>query len=271
MKRLILNLAVALGFLTAGPVVHAEPDEQVDAARIMQCVRDRFPASVSVRRVTLTTTGPAGEKSTMSGRVYGMLEKQPDGSSLMRGMLAIDEPPSLQGSAYLVRETEDYLRDGMFVYLPSVGRVRRITGGVADNPLMGTEFSYFEFKQLANAFGDLTATFVRRESVAGRATLVMELKPLESVETRYTSVTTWVDKETCLIVGAEFYEGGKVIKRYTAPASGISSAGDYLYLKEMRMADLLDGSQTVMFIDQVTLNDEPSSLRFSPKTFYLTK
>ncbi len=260
-----------LAALLLGAALPSAAEPAPDTNQIMECVRGNFPTAVSIRRVTFITTGPAGESSTLSGRVYATLEAQEEGNRLMRATLVIDGPPNMRGAAYLVRETDDFLRDGMFVYLPSVGRVRRITGNLSDNPLMGTEFSYFEFKQLANAFGDLQGDYQRKETVAGRPALVMEFKPLPGLDTRYTSVTAWVDQKTCLILGAEFFEADKIIKRLTAPASGISKSGEHLYLKEIRMSDLIDGSETVMFIDQVTINDEPSNVYFSPKTFYLIK
>lgn len=266
MKTLFLILSLGLAF-----AVHAESKADITAEEIMQCVRSNFPDSVSVRKVTLTTVDQTGQSTKMIGRVYGKMEKQEDGKSLMRGMLSIDAPASLRGTAYLVRETDDYLRDGMFVYLPAVGRVRRISGDFADRPLMATEFSYFEFKQMVNAFGDLTATLQRSESVGGRAAYVMKLKPLPALETRYDAVNAWVDQQTCLIMAAEFLEDGKVLKRMTSPSTAISKAGDHMYLKEVQMTDVRTTAKTIIYIDEVTMDDEPSSLRFSPKSFFLTK
>ncbi len=266
MKTLFLLLGLGLTF-----AVQAAPETGKSADEIMQCVRNNFPSALSVRSVTLTTVDQTGQTTKMIGRVYGMLEEQEDGKRLMRGMLSIEAPPSLKGTAYLVRETEDYLRDGMFVYLPAVGRVRRISGDFADRPLMATEFSYFEFKQMVNAFGDLTATLVSSESVGGRDSHVLSFKPLPSLETRYDTVTAWVDKKTCLIMAAEFIEGGKVLKRMTSPSNAIAKAGDRMYLKEIQMTDVRSTAKTILYIDEVTMDEEPSNLRFSPKSFYLVK
>ena len=79
-----------------------------------------------------------------------------DGPQFFPRMLAAIEETILE---FLVTgdcdlSTDDYLRDGMFVYLPAVKRVRRVTGTFADGALMGTNFSYFDFKQLQNTFGD---------------------------------------------------------------------------------------------------------------------
>lgn len=265
MKKLLAIAALA----TSASVFAADPAKT--AEEVMECARDNFPNSVSVRRVTFTNTGKSGESNTIKARVYGLLEKQPSGDNLVRGTLIVEAPANLNGSAYLIRETEDYLRDGMFVYLPAVGRVRRISGEVGDRSLLGTEFSYFEYKQMSNAFGDLAATLERSETVAGRASYVLSFKPLEGVETKYDTVRAWIDKETCLVMAAEFISDDKALKRLTAPPTGIAKSGEHYYLQEMQMADLQQGTKTVLRVDQVTLNEELSNLRFSPKAFYLTK
>lgn len=266
MKKFIAMLAMSVAM-----PLYAQAPTDATAEKVLQCARDNFPTSVSVRKVTFTNVGKAGESNRILARVYGQLEKQPSGARLVRGTLIVEEPANLRGSAYLIRETEDYLRDGMFVYLPAVGRVRRISGEVGDRSLLGTEFSYFEYKQMSNAFGDLSGKLQGTETISGRASYVMSFKPLEGVETRYDLVKAWIDKQTCLVMAAEFISAGKTLKRMTAPPSGIAKSGDFHYLQEMQMADLQQGSKTILRIDEVTLNEELSSLRFSPKTFYLTK
>ena len=158
----------------------------------------------------------------------------------------------------------------MFVFMPAVGRVRRISGSFADGPMMGTKFSYFEFKQMSNAFGDLAGSYIREEQIEGRRTHVVEFKPIEGLDTRYTSVTAWVDQPTCLISKAEFMEGKKVIKNLIAPAAGLRKAGDQWYHSELVMHDLTDDAKTKMTLENVTTNEELSNYRFHPKTFYQT-
>lgn len=263
-----LSLAMLIGLST---LVYGSASIAADADKIVKCLRGNFPETISVRQVRLVTTDASGGSSIIAGRVYGQLEQRESGRGLMRGTLMIEEPRNLYGASYLVRETDDYLRDGMFVYLPAVGRVRRISGNFADGPMLGTKFSYFEFKQLINAFGDLESQWVRNERIENRETHVMQFKPIEGVDTRYDKVTTWVDKQTCLVMRAEFSEGGKVRKLLTAPARSIQKSGDHWYHKELHMTDRSDGSKTVLTVEQVTVDDQLSSYRFHPKTFYETR
>lgn len=248
----------------------AAPNQAIDVSQTIECMRANFPLSIGARRITMTTTDRQGNQKAVSGRVYALRERVGD-EDKFRATLRIDSPPHLADAAYLVRETDDYLRDAMFVYLPAVGRVRRISGGLSDNSLMGTGFSYFDFKQYANAFGDLKGELLAIDEVDGRKAVLMSFKPVEGAETRYTTVQAWVDQQTCLIVRADFMQNDKVIKRLQAPASAITSANGHSYAKEAHMTDFLSGMRTTLRLDEVTINEELSDFRFNPRTFYQTR
>lgn len=245
---------------------------QVDPGDVMQCVGANVPVNLSLRRVSLTTEDRAGKSTTLQARIYAMREPagQP-GQGRLRAMMQIDAPENLAGAAYLVRETDATSRDGMYVYLPSVGRVRRVTGSFSDGALLGTKFSYFEFKQLMNAFRDLTPRALGRDKVGERPAFVVEFTPLGGADTRYTSVRAWFDQQSCLPLRADFRQGNEVVKRISAPASAISQAGDNWYLDQIRIKVLADGSQTVLRVNNVSLDEPMSGYYFDPETFYTVR
>ena len=266
MNKLIIQTMLVLSLLVSSNAASATTAEEV-----VQCMRQNFPQTASIRDVRLTTTDATGGESRLAGRVYAYLEPQETGRDLIRATLILEEPRNMYGAAYLVLETDDYLRDGMFVYMPAVGRVRRISGNFADGPMMGTKFSYFEFKQMANAFGDLKGSYIGAETFEGRKNHVLSFTPLEGVDTRYTQVKAWVDAPTCLISKAEFYMGKRLIKRLISPYKSLKKSGEQSYFSEVRMFDTTDDASTVLTIDSVTTNEALSRYRFNPKTFYETR
>ena len=179
MKKLIIAaiLAVSTPAFAAG-------DAKLQT--VLQCARANIPANLNLREVALRTVDRACKSSTINARIYAMREQvADDGETRLRAMMHVDAPEFLQGAAYLVRETNDFLRDGMFVYLPSVGRVRRVTGSFTDGALMGTKFSYFEFKQIVNAFRDLTPQLMGSEEIEGSPVYVINFTPLVSETGQY--------------------------------------------------------------------------------------
>jgi len=266
-RRAAIFISCAVATQLAVPA-NAKLSQDATVSDVIQCVRGNVPEQVGIRKINIISTGRDGQSTEFTGRVYATREANSDGERQMRAMLKIDSPPSLAGAAYLVRETDDFLRDAMFVYLPAVDRVRRISGKFGDASLLGTDFSYYDFKQLSGAFGDLNATLEGRAAIEGRPAFAINFKPIEGSETRYTGVRAWIDSATCLTVKAEFLEGDDIVKVLSAPASAISKTNDIWFLGEINMLDKQNGTQTKLTVDQITLDENLSGSRFDSRSFY---
>lgn len=238
------------------------------AKSVMDCMRANAPESVRIQDFELSVTEPDGETRTLAGRVYAQRETKGKDAGLMRAMMRVEQPDNLKGAAYLVRETDDYLRDGMYVYLPSVRRVRRVSGTFADGSLLGTTFSYYDFKQISSAFGDLSAELLPSEKLGERPMHVLAFKPLEGAETQYSSVRAWVDRETCLPMRADFSIGEQVRKRLSAAHAALRTADGYRYLAEVEMLDLQSKVRSTLKINKVSLDKGLSRRYFDPNAFH---
>jgi len=260
MKRSCLLLALLI----------AAPAGADDAAKkVTDCMRANVPPQLTVGELELTSFDRVGGSRTLKGRLFVGKEGGTGPEGRMRASLRIDAPVEFRGAAYLVMETSDFLRDGMFVYLPSVKRVRRITGTFADGSLMGTNFSYFDFKQLQNAFGDLSGTLETPEPVHDRPAHVLTFKALEGAETRYTSVRAWVDEQACVVMRADFYVGKNVAKQLSTLPGALKQAGRMWYVSEMEMRDTAAGTRTVLRMGKLDAERAVPPRVFDATSFYL--
>ena len=243
---------------------------QDPAAQVVQCMRANVPQQLSIKSLELTATDRGGGTRTLKGHMYMSRESGTDRAGLISAALYIDLPLELKGAAYLVKETDDYLRDGMFVYLPAVKRVRRITGTFADGSLMGTNFSYFDFKQLQNAFSDLTGKYEGVVDVNGRPAHLMSYTVVAGVETHYTGGRLWVDKEACVAVKGEFYEGKKVVKTFTTPEGAVRKVDGAWYVSEVTMEEPGLGTRTTAHVGKLDTKAALPKRYFDPNLFYLS-
>ena len=238
------------------------------ATKVMECMRANVPPHLSIGMLELTVYDRVGGSRQLKGRMFTRKEQGGD-KGLMHASLRIDAPAEFKGAAYLVRETDDYLRDGMFVYLPAVKRVRRVTGSFADASLMGTNFSYFDFKQLQNAFGDLSASVEPAEHINGRPAHVLSFKALPGTETRYTRVKAWIDQQACVAVRAVFHEGKKLAKELSSLPGSLKQAGATWYVAEIEMRDLSAGTRTVLRMGKLDSERAPANRHFDPNAFFM--
>jgi hypothetical protein len=243
-----------------------------EVASLLGCMRANLPATLRMQEVELISYDPAGPTRALKARLYATREMSADGKGeVLSAMMRVSAPKHLAGASYLVRETQDYLRDGMYVYLPSVRRVRRVTGTFADGSLMGTDFSYFDFKQLQNAFGDLIPKHEGSETLGQRSTEVLTFRPRPGVESRYSGVRTWIDTKACVALKAEFMEGDKVRKRLTVPVSAVTQSGGYWIVTSMKMEDLVARTHTELKIREANTAGEVPRSYFDPESFYRDK
>jgi hypothetical protein len=259
MKR----LATLLALVIVVPV-HAQ-----DVQTVLDCMRANVPPALRVQEIELAATDRTGATRSLKGKLYAMLEKTASGGGLVRAMLRMDSPDAVAGTSYLVRETAATAED-MFVYLPSFRRVRRITSSLGDRSLLGTDFSYSDFKLLSNAFVGSSAKLEPPGKVIQRPTYTVSFKPLPGAVSPYTAIRAWVDQETCVPLKADFYLGDTIRKRLTAPTGALHQTGTFWYLSQVVMNDLVEGTKTVMTTGDLAGAKELPGRYFDPNLFYLS-
>lgn len=232
------------------------------AAPLVECMRANIPQVVQVREVELTARDRAGGERLLRGRLYISNENQH-----LRATLKISAPPDLAGAAYLVREGET--SDDIYVYVPALNKVRRVTGGNMDGPLWGTDLSYSDLKQVHNAFSESTAKLEGQGDFDQRRVQILSFTPRAGETSRYSLVRTWIDSKSCIALKTEFFEGSTVRKRVTGAAKDLAQSGPHWYLNELLVVDLKEGTQTRLRVNGVNVVKDLANRHFAPATFYL--
>lgn len=262
-----MRLLFLLGFL-ATPFTSIGAQPVSDAASVMACMRDNLPRRLEVEEFVVLSSSQDGARETLGGEIFFTRERMNGDIGRARAMMRITQPAALRNSAYLILETDDYLRDGMFVYLPAVARVRRVSGEIADGRLFGTDITYYDFKQIRSAFGDMNAEYVGMSSTQGRPVHTLKLSPDEQVNAGYDHLIAQVDSHTCLPLSLSFYQQGQLIKEASVPANTIVADGDRWYPTEFTLRDLINGSQSTLRTIGFRSSEQLPERLFHPASFY---
>ncbi|HZR37925.1 MAG TPA: outer membrane lipoprotein-sorting protein [Nevskia sp.] len=251
------------GVLLLLPFLPAGADPAVD--KVMDCMRGNVPPTLRIQEIELAAKDRTGATRVLKGKLFAMRDK-----GLLRAMVHVAEPSDLAGASYLVRETAsaDHA-DEMYMFLPAVNRVRRITGASADGSFLGTDFSYNDVKQIENAFSDSDGKLEKPETIEQRPVYVLSFKPRPEQGSRYSLLRAWVDQKTCVALKVDFYEGEATRKELTAPASALQQSGSYWYLSQATMEDLKDHTHTQLRVVGVTSGSDIATRYFDPHSFYL--
>jgi outer membrane lipoprotein-sorting protein len=191
MKRIIMLAAVIIAGTAA---VFAQ-----DAAAVVRASRDRITADTVSSRSRMVISAKDGSTSE---RVIDQYSKEgPKGD---RTIIVFQRPAGVAGTRFLTMENSGGA-DDRWIFLPSLGKVRRIAATEGSGSFMGTDFSYDDISS-ASRDPDLdTHTHLREETYNGKACYVIESRPVDS-SYQYSRMVQWIDKDTKIVYKIELYD-----------------------------------------------------------------
>jgi hypothetical protein len=257
--RVLIALWLA-GFLASSAAWAADTPESITA-----CMKSNVPDSLQVREFELTATDKTGGTRTLAGRLHARLEK-----GKLYAMMRVTAPSDMRDAAYLVRESDTAGKDEeMYVYIPAMQKVRRVTGGMKDNSLFGTDLSYSDVKQISYALSGNKLKIERTEKLEDRPAWVLSMAPDVSAGARFDKVFAWIDQKSCMVLKAEFQQLGVVRKRFTSSAKYLAQSGPHWYVTQGRIEDLQEKTSTTMKITDLLSDKDLADRLFNPRAFYL--
>jgi len=164
------------------------------------------------------------------------------------------------------RGTKMLKRGGeLWMYMPSIEKVQKISGHMLRQGMMGSDLSYEDLMETTQFRALYDATIVGEEEQNGRACWRLELTA-KSEDVAYPRRTTWVDKEHMVPVHEELYAlSGMVVKSWDL--SDVQTFGERHFPTRMVISDQLQtGSQTEVLFQEmsfsVALEEEVFSQRW---------
>lgn len=206
------------------------------AKEVVDAMEAKPAPSTTVATMSMTITAASGHFADAhhAGLVGGR-----GGSQLIKFL----EPADVRGSGFLSVEKASGETETM-IYLPALGRVRRVAGGQKQDAFFGSDFSYEEIASLSGDFGDDFETALL-ETLPGPV-YVIEGVAKPGSDGSYDRIVFQVPEATLLPQRVEFYRAGQLVKVLTI--SGTSAVGGYDLPSVIRMETVAAGSYTT--IDQ---------------------
>jgi len=244
------SLALAIGLAGAAlGVATRKPPSENTADDIDACVRENFPGDSMVQTVTMVMKDHVGAERTLEAEMFW--EKDPE-TQLSNVLLSFENPPELRCAAVLVRGKEP--QNDMFMYLPELGKVRRITQRMVSGNMMGTTFSYDDFSRLQGMISSLENERLADEQIDGRPAYVTQARPQAGGD--YDRIRSLIDRETCVPLRVEFYEkgGDEPVKVLTVDPAKVTEEKSHWIPREVRMEDISGGSSTRLVIEKLAVS-----------------
>jgi len=118
-----------------------------------------------------------------------------------KSLVIFDSPRDVKGTAFLTH-SKVLEPDDQWIYLPALGRIKRISSSNKSGPFMGSEFSYEDMS--SREVGKYSYKWLRDEPCGELMCFVIEAYPLYE-KSGYTKLTSWIDTTEYRTWKTEFY------------------------------------------------------------------
>jgi hypothetical protein len=255
-------LAIAFAVLLFATLPARPATEPRTPEEIRSCSESNRPRETSVQTVSLQAKDRVGAINTSRAKLYW--RKFDDG--LSKVMMRFYAPPDLRGTGLLMLEKEAK-RNDLFVYLPELGRVKRVTSRMTSSSMFGTDFSYEEFERIQGMAETTPVSRLDDDVFAGRPTWVIESRPGEESGSAYERIVSFVDQSNCTILRTDFFErGDEARKTLTADPESITEEDEGIWIvRRYLMRDLRDETETALVIESVEIGGKIGRKTFSQR------
>jgi len=247
MKRFIFTAL----FLGTALLIYAQ-----NADAIMTSAKNRVTSDTVSSRSRMVITAKDGSTTE---RVIDQYSK--DGPNGSRTVIVFQRPANVAGSRFLTMDSAAGGTD-QWIFLPSLGRVRRIAASESGGNFMGTDFSYDDISSMDRDISLDTHTLLREEALNGKNCHVIQSIPKDS-SYQYSKSVTWVDKDSYLIYKAEMYnKRGEAVK--IMEMSDFKEMQGRLTPMQTKISTIAAGTSTTIFMEIMKYDDPIPDGVFTP-------
>lgn len=234
----ILGLFLISGFFSVNAMALTGWD-------VMVMVDEREDGDDSKAVVEMTLINHRGKK-----RIREMISYRKDYGKDAKKLMYFKKPFDVKGTSFLSWEWDDPDKDDdKWLYMPALRKVRRISGKSTNDYFMGSDFTYDDMGK-RNVEED-THNLMGEEIINDSSCWKIESVPLEK-DACYDKKILWVKKDAKVVIKAEYFDGGGLIKTFTV--KDLKLHNNIWTIFEMEMKNTRENHITVMKISNVEYN-----------------
>ncbi|MCG6937007.1 MAG: outer membrane lipoprotein-sorting protein [Gammaproteobacteria bacterium] len=200
------------------------------------------------------------DEKVLSAKIYWKYNDSEGTSNLLA---IFDEPDDIFGTRLLFLEKKT--ANEIYLYMPALFKVRRITSDNISSSMYGMDFSYEDLQWMYKLLSTAVSEQRPDAIINGKAMHVFAVIPQQGKGSKYEKIFSYFDKKTCVIRKVEFYEqGDKLSKVLSTEPDQIKKADGILVPHKFLMRDLNKGSETELTVISISVDPPVSDSLFDP-------
>jgi len=217
---------------------------------------DRIVVEAFERRYSCAITGVV-EISTRKGSMEAMKRRLHVAAKFLNGRLhtyaVFREPEYIRGMSFLGVESDDpRASEQQFVYLPTLRKIRRVSGSQPTDSFLGTDLSYHDFQR--QRMDRYRAVGVSEAIVGEERVLRVRVEPL--FDAPYSAIEYAIAASDRAILGTDYFKRGseRAYKRMRMPRERIVSDEHCSVPTIVLVDDRQRGTHTELVISELRTN-----------------
>ena len=232
-----------------------------NAEEIVRASRDRIKAdTVSTRSRMVITAKDGGVTESLLDQYTSTI------SGTNKTVVVFQKPASVAGTRFLTISSPGKA-DDRWIFLPSLGKVRRIASGEGSGSFMGTDMSYDDISSMDRDVDLDTYALLKEENLDGKACWVVEAKPKDE-SYQYSRMVGWIEKATSVSLKMELYDRKGVLVK-VMEIQGLKEVQGKLTPVVTKMSTIQAKTSTTIYVDIIKYNDSIPASVFTER-FLLT-
>ena len=219
-----------------------------DAASIVNSAKNRVQSDTVSSRSRMVITAKNGSASE---RLIDQYSK--DGPNGGRTVIVFQRPANVAGTRFLTMDTAAGKTD-QWIYLPELGKIRRIAATESGGSFMGTDFSYDDISSVDRDAEMDTHTLLREETLDGKPCYVIQSIPKDSSSYQYSKTISWIDKENYLIYKTEMYNRRGELAKIMESLDFKDVQGNLTPMRT-KISTVSAGTSTTIYMEIMKYND----------------
>jgi len=214
---------------------------------IIRTSRDRIKADTVSTRARMVIRAKDGSTSE---RLIDQYSK--DGPKGDRTVIVFQKPETVAGTRFLTMENPGGV-DDRWIFLPGIGKVRRLAASEGSGSFMGTDFSYDDISSMSRDASLDTHTLLREETLNNNLCYVIQSVPKDSAY-QYSKMIAWITKDTSVSLKIELYDKRNTLVK-TVEMSGLKDVQGRLTATETKITTIAAGTSTTIYMDIIKYDD----------------
>jgi outer membrane lipoprotein-sorting protein len=219
-----------------------------DAASIMRSAKDRIQSDTVSSRSRMVITAKNG--STTERTIDQYSKDAVNGYA--RSVIVFQSPATVKGTRFLTMDNASGKSD-QWIFLPALGKVRRIASSESGGSFMGTDFSYDDMSSMDRDIDLDTHTILREEALDGNACYVIQSVPKDK-DFQYSKSVSWIDKSSYRIYKRELYNKRGVVEK-VMEVSGYKDIQGRDTPTQTKISTVAAGTSTTIYMDIIKYDD----------------